>query len=303
MWSWLKRYLDQKLIRPFRESKSPIGEVALGAMIGMFWAMTPLVGVQMTLVTIHWFLFRFFRWHFSLPIAMAMVWISNPVTMGPLYYLFYLAGFYFFVLLGIDITQVSYTAFVARLEQSLAMGGIDGSIDFVLYIIRDLGWPMLIGGFVVATPMSIVSYFVARRMVNAMRARKAHKEGLTLAEWEHRHVKLRDPLAEKKRLEELKELHYHLHDPQAIGKTGHTVRDLHRKHPVEEHEEPTWSLLHKHEPDGSVPISRKKPKKKRAKQTKRARKKTASKTKSVRSKKKAKKASAKKKGVRSAKKT
>ena len=139
MWQRIRIYLDDKLIRPFRESKSPTSEVALGAMIGMFWAMTPLVGIQMTLVTINWFLFKFIRFRFSIPIAMVMVWLSNPFTMGPLYYMFYMVGFYTFQVLGSDVSRISYNSFTNRLDQSLGMGAIDGSIDFIYYIALDMG--------------------------------------------------------------------------------------------------------------------------------------------------------------------
>lgn len=189
MWQKIKNYLYVKLIKPFKDSKSPANEVAWGAMIGMFWAMTPLVGIQMTVVTINWLMCRLVKFRFSLPIAMVMVWLSNPFTMGPLYYMFYLVGYYSFIFAGANITQISYLNFTNRLDQSLAMGAIDGSIDFVIYIAVDMGWPMLIGGFVVAIPMSILAYFAAFQFVNHHRKHLAKKEGVSLAEWEHRHVK------------------------------------------------------------------------------------------------------------------
>ncbi|MCB1172907.1 MAG: DUF2062 domain-containing protein [Leptospiraceae bacterium] len=203
MWTKFKSYLDHQLIRPFRESKSPINEVALGAFIGMLWAMTPLVGIQMALTTICWFLLRPFRIRFSIPIAFAMVWISNPVTMGPLYYIFYLAGYWFFTVIGQNIDLVSYSSFAGRLQESLAMGWLDGTIDFVYYIVRELGWPMLIGGFVIAVPLAFISYFLTLKLLTRYRTRKAAKEGLSLAEWEHLHVKSRDPGEEAERQREL----------------------------------------------------------------------------------------------------
>ena len=188
MWSRFKNYLDRKLIRPFRESRNPVHEVALGAMIGMFWAMTPLVGVQMILVTSCWFIMKIFRLRFNIPIAMAMVWISNPFTMGPLYYLFYISGYYFFDFLGFPTELVSYAAFTGRLDQSLAMSPLDGTWDFIMYIVRDLGWPMLIGGFVIALPCAFITYPLTQSLTNRYRTRRAAGEGLTLAQWEARYV-------------------------------------------------------------------------------------------------------------------
>lgn len=189
MWQKIKKYIDNKIVRPFRDSKKPTSEIAKGAMIGMFWAMTPLVGIQMTLVTINWVLFRIFKIRFSIPIAMAMVWLSNPITMGPLYYMFYMIGFLTFHFLGSSSLQISYDTFTNKLSESLSMGAIDGSIDFITYIFVDMGWPMLIGGFVIAIPLSIMAYFLAIKFVTKHRMHLAKKEGITFEEWEHRHLK------------------------------------------------------------------------------------------------------------------
>ncbi|MCB1137578.1 MAG: DUF2062 domain-containing protein, partial [Leptospiraceae bacterium] len=102
MWSKIRQILDEKLIRPFRESHAPVQELALGSSIGMFWAMTPLVGIQMYLVTMTWLLMKLLGRKINLAVALAMVWISNPITMGPLYYAFYKTGYIAFDLMGLN---------------------------------------------------------------------------------------------------------------------------------------------------------------------------------------------------------
>lgn len=60
--------------------------VSRGVLIGLFWAFIPMP-MQMLGVMITTPLFRF-----NVPIAISMVWLSNPFTMPPMYYMEYLTG-------------------------------------------------------------------------------------------------------------------------------------------------------------------------------------------------------------------
>ena len=48
-WENMERLLRQKLIMPLLRSKHPPQYKALGVAIGIAWAMTPLIGIQMWL--------------------------------------------------------------------------------------------------------------------------------------------------------------------------------------------------------------------------------------------------------------
>jgi len=60
--------------------------VTRGVLVGLFWGFIPMpmqmAGVMLTT--------PFFR--FNVPIALATVWLSNPFTYGPLWYLEYITG-------------------------------------------------------------------------------------------------------------------------------------------------------------------------------------------------------------------
>lgn len=88
----LENVVYKKLIHPMIYSAQPPVYKARGVAIGMAWAMTPLVGVQMGLVTVTWGIAKFFKWRFSLPLALAWTWVTNVVTLPPIYYLFYVTG-------------------------------------------------------------------------------------------------------------------------------------------------------------------------------------------------------------------
>jgi uncharacterized protein (DUF2062 family) len=74
--------------------------VTRGLMVGIFWGFVPMP-MQMLAVV---FTTPFFR--FNVPIAIATVWLSNPVTMPFMYYIEYLTGNF---LLGMDSLHVELT--------------------------------------------------------------------------------------------------------------------------------------------------------------------------------------------------
>lgn len=86
---WL---IHQKLIHPLIHSKASIEYKARGVAVGLACAMTPLVGIQMAIVTLIWGISKKLKWSFSLPLALAWTWTTNVVTMVPAYYIFYVVG-------------------------------------------------------------------------------------------------------------------------------------------------------------------------------------------------------------------
>lgn len=87
------RLLKKRLIIPILRSEHPPAYKAWGVAVGLGWAMTPLVGIQMWLVWLTWYIARkAFNFHFSLPLGLAYTWVTNVFTMVPAYYIFYLTG-------------------------------------------------------------------------------------------------------------------------------------------------------------------------------------------------------------------
>ena len=74
-WQRIKRLLRLKLIIPLLRSPHPPEYKARGVAVGMAWAMTPLVGIQMWLVFMTWVIAKkIFKWGFSMPLALAWTW-------------------------------------------------------------------------------------------------------------------------------------------------------------------------------------------------------------------------------------
>ena len=79
----------ERLIKPIIEIKDSPHSIALGTAIGMWVALTPTVGIQMTVCLIVCTLLKA-----NILIAVAMCWISNPITFIPMYYGYYRFGLF-----------------------------------------------------------------------------------------------------------------------------------------------------------------------------------------------------------------
>ncbi len=136
--------LRLKLVVPLLRSKKPPEFTARGAMIGMGWAMTPLVGIQMYMVFLTWlFTRRFFKWDFSLPIGLAWTWVTNVFTVPPFYYAFYVTGK---IMTGEFAERTTYAKFVGLLKNTLNEDGLAEALKTSLDIlIKDWGASMMLG--------------------------------------------------------------------------------------------------------------------------------------------------------------
>ena len=177
-----EKLIKERLIDPVLHSRDPVSEVSLGVAVGVFIGLTPTVGVQMYLVAIVWGIYRyFFRRHFNLPVGVAMVWISNPFTMVPLYYLFLVTGYW----LLDSKNGFSYEHFSEILTRISETGETwEIIIEGTRFLLVDLGWPMIIGGLVYAVPGFVFSYLVTIRIVTSHRKNVAQIAGMSYEDWQ-----------------------------------------------------------------------------------------------------------------------
>ena len=117
LWGRCLRLLHFKLVIPLKRSQESVEYIARGVAVGLAWAMTPLVGIQMTTVLLTWMVARFFKWRFSLVIACAWTWVTNVVTMWPIYYVFYITGK---LMMGQVHNIHAYTTFLQAAKESFS---------------------------------------------------------------------------------------------------------------------------------------------------------------------------------------
>lgn len=167
----MKKAIYDKLIKPVIDSKDDPQKIALGAGVGMWVALTPTVGVQMTMVVI---LALIPRLNFNIPVAIAMVWISNPLTMVPLYFSMYKLGILLQGVPGVSFSEFEaiFLAFVDSLKtnDSFVKSFWEGIVG-LFRVGVDIAVPMWLGALVIATVISIPTYLLTLKAMNHRKAR------------------------------------------------------------------------------------------------------------------------------------
>lgn len=141
----LYRLVRSKLVIPVVRSRHSPEHTARGVMVGMVCAMTPTVGIQMSIVLFAWFVaHRWLRWDFSLVNGIAWSWVTNVFTMVPIYYVFYVTGQFIMGRFG-DLG--GYESFKRVWSVLLTSDGDwwQRLVAWVDVMITDWGLPMLVG--------------------------------------------------------------------------------------------------------------------------------------------------------------
>ena len=190
IFNFCKEKTYQNLVKPIIQSKAPVDEAALGLAVGVFVGLTPTVGVQMWLVCVIWFFCRcVLKIKFDLVIGVALVWISNPLTMFFMYYGFLVAGYSFFSFMGIEGKELTYQVFHDRLSaivNNTDCNIIEIFIESSKFFMVELGHPMVLGSLFYAVPLSIVSYFFGRKYIRLYRVGRAQKMGMDYNSWKEK---------------------------------------------------------------------------------------------------------------------
>jgi|APTNR8051073442_1049403.scaffolds.fasta_scaffold03581_5 hypothetical protein len=171
IWERVRRLAHLRLMIPIKRSRHPPEFAARGVAIGLFWAFTPLVGIQLYLVLLTWLVARLRAdFNFSLIIAMAWTWVTNVFTLWPTYYVYYLTGR---ILMGNWTFSTGYREFVDTWQSALGtdQGLLQAAISGVTAIAREQGLPLLIGCIPYAIGSAWLGYRWSLAYVRRRRAR------------------------------------------------------------------------------------------------------------------------------------
>ena len=124
--------------------------ITRGVAVGIFWGFIPMP-MQMLAVVLSTPLFRF-----NVPIAISMVWFSNPVTMPFMYYMEYKTGTF---LLGMDSLHVELT------------------IEWFKHHLQDIFIPLYVGTALYSIVGSILSYYAINWLwIHSVKKEKRHQK-------------------------------------------------------------------------------------------------------------------------------
>lgn len=170
------RVLKYKLIIPLIRSKQPPEFKARGVAVGFIWAMTPLVGIQMWLVFVTWVVAkRLFKWSFSLPLALAWTWVSNVLTMVPIYYVFYVTG----QMMRGQWSNINGYEVLSGIIRNAFLADYTFSEKWSLFfklLLKDWGVAMVIGCVPWAVVAYVAGYYFTMRFEKRWQAKRAQKE-------------------------------------------------------------------------------------------------------------------------------
>jgi len=169
----------EKIIRPILEAKDTPESIAMGVAVGMFVALTPTVGVQMAIaVFIGTLMNRYTRFKMNRVVAIAMCWVSNPVTVIPIYYGFLWLGW---IVMGRGLVPPMTVTEWNNILSKHMTNNADTALGYVKGMlfagIGELAIPMWIGAMIIATIISIPLYPITKRAVIRYRSRQENKEG------------------------------------------------------------------------------------------------------------------------------
>jgi len=168
--------VHDKLIDPLHRSKHPAEHTARGVFFGLLIALTPTVGVQMSIVFGIWLVIRRFRpsWDFSLVVALAWTWVTNVATAPPLYYLYIVSGR---ILLGHWDDLQGYDVFSEQLAQTMPMdaGWLETAWLYVVNLFEIFGVSLFVGCLPWTVFGAWAGYVWSLRVVTRVRrARERH---------------------------------------------------------------------------------------------------------------------------------
>lgn len=162
----LQRVVRYTLIIPVFRSPHPPEYTARGVANGVFWGVTPFMGLQTLFMLLTWVtLKRVFGRDSSVVQALIWAWVNNSITMIPMYYVFYVSGLW---LMGTSGSLGGYDAFVALWEESAQAPNF---IARVSTLARQIGLALTIGCIPFALVLSWTAYSWALAATRARRRR------------------------------------------------------------------------------------------------------------------------------------
>ena len=150
----LKRLRDFFIYRVLHVDDTP-HRIALGVAIGIFVTWTPTITLQMVLTIALSALLRANK-----AVGVPFVWISNPLTLVPIYYPNYLVGAWL-------LRSPNAWASVAA---ALSVPGLWEKFKALWAAGGDVFWPLWAGSIIVGLVLGTLSYFATRYAVVKYRA-------------------------------------------------------------------------------------------------------------------------------------
>jgi uncharacterized protein len=136
-------------------------DIALGLALGIFIGFLPIMGIQMAVVLVFALPFR----KANKVAAVAGVWITNPLTVIPIYAFIYWVGTFFYPAEYV----LTSSGLKSKMEEIIQLDGFIDQTQAFLSLGADIFLPMCIGGAVVGFIAMFPTYFITRKLIENYR--------------------------------------------------------------------------------------------------------------------------------------
>ncbi|OGR17662.1 MAG: hypothetical protein A2X81_06430 [Desulfobacterales bacterium GWB2_56_26] len=144
--------------------------IAGGLGVGMFIAFTPTVGLQVILALIAATICNVNR-----PAAIVPVWITNPVTVAPVYTFNYWLGTFFYP--GPPLSEVSKVfTDIGRALATLDVWDLKEPVVAMLQMGKEILIPLTIGSIAVGIVLGILTYIFSLKLLSFFFRRRAQRQ-------------------------------------------------------------------------------------------------------------------------------
>ncbi len=142
--------------------------------MGTFVAFTPTMGVQFIAVVVLATILNLNR-----PAAIVPIWITNPVTVAPIYTFNYWIGIQFCD--GPPLQQVSgIFVDMGKAMANMELWQIKEQAEMMLHLGRDVVIPLIAGSCLVGAVLGLIVYIAAFKLLVLLFARKEKRQRLSL---------------------------------------------------------------------------------------------------------------------------
>lgn len=160
----------RKWIKPFVSKHGSPEAIAWGIAIGLLVAFSPTIGIQLVLA---YFIATLFK--ASRAAALIPVWITNPMTVPPIYAFTYTVGRWFVGGPSVKEVRNQLIQLVRRMDGYDPLD-LPAKLRLALEIGQDVFIPMCIGGLLVGAASAAIAYSVTLWGVRRFRAFRNRKK-------------------------------------------------------------------------------------------------------------------------------
>ena len=168
----LARMLRYRLVIPIARGRHNGVPTARGTAIGLFFGLTPTVGIQMPLIFVLWGVAKLVApsWKFNLIVALAWTWPTNVLTAPLYYYLCLITGK---VMLGQGMS-IGFDEFQAQVTAVLAKdaGFFESFWIYATEILSTWGLPLFLGCIPWTILGTWLGYWLTLKFIARLRIRQ-----------------------------------------------------------------------------------------------------------------------------------